>query len=89
MPETIKVAVLLEHHEGDEKWTAHVPTLESQPDSTFIPLAEGATPEEAAQALVPEIQTGTGMHPDILPHLKRAPQFALTEIAVEIPDQNA
>lgn len=85
--ETIKVAVLLEHHEGEEMWTAHVPTLESQPGSQFIPLAEGRTPEEAAAAIVSDLTDGVQRFPDLAGQLRGAPKFAIAEVDIQIPNQ--
>lgn len=80
--ETLKVAVLVEHYEGEPMWTAHVPSLERQPDAKFTPLAEGQTPEAAAAAIVPELTDGVQKFPGLAEQLRGAPKFALTEVDV-------
>lgn len=85
--ETLKVTLLLEHHEGEEMWTAHVPTLESQPDAQFVPLAEGRTPQEAAAAIVPDLTDGVQRFPGLADQLKSAPRFEITQVDIPIHNQ--
>ncbi|MBI4084820.1 MAG: hypothetical protein HY431_02840 [Candidatus Levybacteria bacterium] len=76
--ENIKVAVLLEHYEGEENWTASIPVIPGC-------LAEAPTPEAAAQAIIPEIEFFTSNDPAALEAVQQQPEFLLTEVEIPIP----
>lgn len=75
--ESIKVTVLLEHHEG-ENWTASAPVIPGC-------LAEAPTPEAAAQAIIPEIKFFASSDPAALEAIQQKPKFLLTEVEVPLP----
>lgn len=76
----IKVTVLLEHYEGEENWTATVPLIKNC-------LAEGSTPEEASQAVMPEIEYFVDCQPELLERLERQPEFRLATVDFVVEDQ--
>lgn len=80
----VKVAVLLEHHKGDENWSAQVPLIPKI-------VVEGPTPDEAAKAVIPELEYFTQNpqvpnHKENLEALKDQPEFAITEVTFQIPE---
>lgn len=77
----IKVAVLLEHHFG-ENWTAMVPLIRGC-------LSEGETAEAAAQAIMPEIAHFLEKFPQLKKVLAEQTEFLLTEVDVNLPEENA
>ena len=80
------VPVITEHY-PNEPWRAYVAN-----DADI--LAEGETPESAAQALIPEIEHFTSdpavdphqraLHTDLLEH---SPEVSVTQITVTIPNK--
>lgn len=84
MIKEIKVAVLLKHHKGEENWSAQVPLIPQI-------VVERPTPDEAAKAVVPELEYYT-QNPGVLNHeenleaLKEQPEFAITEVVFQIPE---
>lgn len=83
----VKVGVLLQHYPGEAMWSAHVPSLEGQPDAKFIPLAEGPTPEEAVAAIVPKLTDGIQRFPELADQLRSAPKLAVAEVNVPVPSK--
>jgi len=74
----VKVTVLLEHHEGDQNWTAHVPLIPGA-------LEEGSTPDEAAQNVIPVVKD-LANDSLVLEDLKTQPEFQLREVTIQIPN---
>ena len=73
---TFKATVLLEHHEGDKRWSANVLPL----DNCF---AEGATPEEATENVEKVLKDLIREDPQIMQTLKEQPKYLVTEIDVK------
>lgn len=73
----IPVTILVEHFEGDENWTAVVPLIEGC-------QAEGSTPEEAAQEIIPLIKDFVHNDPERKVYLEAKPEFRLLEIRVDL-----
>lgn len=71
----IKVTVLLEHHEGEEYWSASVPLINGC-------FADGRTPEEATKAVTSEIRDWIRSNPDLLNVLEKQPRFLITEVTL-------
>lgn len=78
----MKVAVLLEHHQGDEMWTARVPLVDGC-------LAEGASQGAARLAIIPELQYFLKRDPALLQALKNPPELVLTTINLGIPENSS
>jgi len=74
-----KVAVLLEHHGGDEFWTATVPQAQGV-------TAEGKTEEEATKSVASELQAVVDEYPDVADGLSEEVKFLITEVDVRLPD---
>ena len=74
-----KVAVLLEHHGGDEFWTATVPQAQGV-------IAEGETEEEATKSVAGELQAVVDKYPEVADGLRKKVDFLITEVDVRLPE---
>lgn len=80
-PKRMQVAVLLEHHFG-ENWSAMVPLIKGC-------LAEGETAEAATQAILPEIEDFLKRYPQLRAAVAKQPEFLLTEVDVDLEEPEA
>lgn len=79
MKKELEVTVLTEHHEGEKYWSASVPLIEGC-------LAEGKTPQEAAQNIIPEIKYFIEHYPNLVEDLKKEPEFELINVKTLLTD---
>jgi predicted RNase H-like HicB family nuclease len=71
----IKATILLIKHPGEIIWTASVPAISGC-------VAEGATPQEAADNIQAELKVVTDKFPETKEKLKNQAEYLLTEVEI-------